>query len=234
MGRPLRPVARPAPRAGRRARPARARGRGRARARTSGPSSTTTPPTCSSSCHAVRVDAETGRARRDRDRRVHQPALAHHGPQGRGVLDGDRSSQRWDRSPDLASARRRLPALRAARRRRRRLLRRRAGVRRLLRRGQRGHLLRARRSSPAEQRHWFEMRRALVRFHRLVVPDARGGQRADAPRAHGRRRASCTPTTRTSTTTSCGSASRPTRCATSSARSSRPTSACATTGRTRS
>ena len=76
---------------------------------------------------------------------------------------------------------------------------------------------------PAQQRHWFQMRQALVRFHRLVVPmreAVSGLMRREhvgvSPRA-------CTRTTRTCTTTSCGSASRPTRCATSSARSSRPT-----------
>ena len=36
----------------------------------------------------------------------------------------------------------------------------------------------------AKQRHWFHMRRALVRFHRLVSPIRESGEHADAPRAH--------------------------------------------------
>ena len=37
--------------------------------------------------------------------------------------------------------------------------------------------------TPEEQRSWFQMRRALVRFHRLCRPDARGRQWLDVPRA---------------------------------------------------
>ena len=39
------------------------------------------------SCHTVRVNTDAGTADGDRGRRVHQPAVAHHGPQGRRVLD---------------------------------------------------------------------------------------------------------------------------------------------------
>ena len=64
---------------------------------------------------------------------------------------------------------------------------------------------------PAQQRHWFDMRRAMVRFHRLVVPHARSRQQPHALSTSPR---SSTPTSRTSTTTSCGSASPPIRSAT--------------------
>ena len=43
------------------------------------------------SCHAVRVDQAKGTLDDDRDRRLHQQALAHHGPQGRRLLDGPRA-----------------------------------------------------------------------------------------------------------------------------------------------
>ena len=69
---------------------------------------------------------------------------------------------------------------------------------------------------PAEQRHWFQMRRAHGPLPPPRRPDARSGQQPHATRTRGRLRASCTPTTRTSTTTSCASASPPTRFATSS------------------
>ena len=52
---------------------------------TSARSSTATPAICSCPCHAVRVDREGERSRRDGDRRLHQRALAHHRPQGRRV-----------------------------------------------------------------------------------------------------------------------------------------------------
>ena len=68
---------------------------------------------------------------------------------------------------------------------------------------------------PPQQRHWFEMRRALVRFHRLVVP-MREAVSGLMRREHAPSPRSCTRTSRTSTTTSCASASQPTRCATSS------------------
>ena len=67
----------------------------------------------------------------------------------------------------------------------RRLLRRGPGVRRVLRRGERGHLRRTPLDA-AEQRHWFQMRRALVRFHRLVVPMREAVSGLHAPRARSR------------------------------------------------
>ena len=93
------------------------------------------------SCHAVRVDADTASSTRPRSTR--SSTTAGSSPSARTTASRwTPCSQRWDRSPDLRSTRRQLPALRPARRRRRRLLRRRPGVRRLLRRGQRGDLRR--------------------------------------------------------------------------------------------
>ena len=107
-----------------------------------------------------------------------------------------------------------------------------AGVRRLLRRGQRGIFA----ERPARSARAAPLVRDAAGARAVPPPrraDARGGEQPDAARARGRRPRRSTRTSRTCTTTSCGSASRPTRCATSSARSSRPTSACATTARTR-
>jgi Mg2+ and Co2+ transporter CorA len=76
---------------------------------------------------------------------------------------------------------------------------------------------------PSKQQHWFEMRQALVRFHRLALP-MREAISGLMRREHGTPwRSPCTRTSRTCTTTCCASPSRPTRCATWSARSSRPT-----------
>ncbi len=57
---------------------------------------------------------------------------------------------------------------------------------------------------PSRQRHWFEMRRETVRFHRLVVPDAGDGEHPDASRSRTSSPRASTPTSRTSTTTSSG------------------------------
>ena len=184
------------------------------------------------SSHAVRVD-DARCAAQDGDRRLHQPALAHHRPQGRRLLDGAGARAAGTARRDLAKHG--VSFLLYG------LLDvvvdgyfdDRPGVRRLLRRGQRGDLLGATaRSGEAAP---------LVRdapVARAVPPprraDAGSGEQPDATRAHRRRRGAVSRTSRTSTTTSCASANRPTRCATSSARSSRPTSACATTARTRS
>ena len=88
---------------------------------------------------------------RDRGRRLHQPPLADHRPQGRPVPD--RAGPRpLGPLPGPRRARGRLPALRAARRRRRRVLRRHRGVRRVLRgrerRNVRGAAPRARSATP--------------------------------------------------------------------------------------
>ena len=169
VGRLLRPIERTAPRTRRRARPARAGRRGRARASTSDRSSTTT--TTHLFLSAATRCASTPRRRvgRDRDRRVHQQPLAHHRPQERGVRDGAGAASGGTGpriSPSTASAScctacstwsstatstRCRPSTTTTTR------------------SARASSPNSR-STPPEQRHWFEMRRALVRFHRLVVP----------------------------------------------------------------
>ena len=166
------------------------------------------------SCHAVRVDVEAGGSRRDRDRRVHQRALADHRPQERRLLDRSGAAALGS----LARPRRprgELPALRPARRHRRQLLRRGPVLRRVLRRGQRRDLLRpSARSRPNN-----------VTGSRCAAPWS-GSTAWSCPCAR-RSAASCgastppsprssTPTSRTCTTTSCASASPPIRSATSS------------------
>ena len=86
---------------------------------------------------------------------------------------------------------------------------------------------------PAQQRHWFEMRRAMVRFHRLVVP-MREAISSLMRREHSAVAEELYPYFQDVYDHILRSASPPIRSATSSARSSRPTSACATTARTRS
>ena len=186
VGRPVRAVAGPAARAGRRARPPRAGGRGRPRA----PPAAQARPLRHPPVPVVprRAGRRRGRQARTRPRSTPSSTSAGSSPCARTTASRwSPSWQRWDRSPDLAASRRQLPALRPARRDRRRLLRRRPGLRRVLRRGQRGHLLRDARSQPSEQRHWFQMRQALVRFHRLVVP-MREAVSGLMRREHSRRR----------------------------------------------
>ena len=40
--------------------------------------------------------------------------------------------------------------------------------------------------APTQQRHWFDMRRAMVRFHRLAVPMREAVQQSPAARKRGR------------------------------------------------
>ena len=100
--------------------------------------------------------------------------------------------------PPPRRAGRELLALRAARRRRRRLLRRRPSLRRLLRRRGRQHLLRA--TQPCEQRHRFDMRRAL--FASTARRPTREAVSSLMRREHAAVSRTCTPTSKTSTTTS--------------------------------
>ena len=137
-------------------------------ARTSGPSSTTTPRTCS--CRATPCGSTPNTATSTRPRSTRSSTSAGSSPSARTKASRwTPCSQRWDRSPDLAAH----------------------GVSFLLY----GLLdvvvdsyfdavqafddfydevsegiFSERPLDPAQQRHWFEMRRALVRFHRLVVP----------------------------------------------------------------
>ena len=85
---------------------------------------------------------------------------------------------------------------------------------------------------PAKHRHWFEMRKSLNQFDRIVGPLAEALATIVDRRP---RRASRTPPRRTSATSPASSAGRrprSTRCASSSTTSSTPTSCCATTART--
>ena len=88
LGRLVRPVEGRAAPARRGARAPRAGRRGRARASISAPSSITTRRTSSCPATPCRVDDDRRAARQDGDRRLHRPALAHHRPQGRRLLDG--------------------------------------------------------------------------------------------------------------------------------------------------
>ena len=121
------------------------------------------------SCHAVRVDVEGGDPRRDRDRRVHQRTMADHRAQERRLLDGSRARALGSLSrPRVVH-----------------------GVSFLLYglldvivdsyfdsvqafdeyyEEVSDGIFADRPLDPAQQRHWFDMRRAMVRFHRLVVP----------------------------------------------------------------
>ena len=56
-------------------------------------------------------------------------------------------------------------------------------LRRLLRLRQRGAVQRAPDGASQSQRHWFQMRQSLIKFHRIAVPMRRGSQRTDASRA---------------------------------------------------
>ena len=165
---------------------------------------------------------DAGRARRDRDRRVHQRALADHRPQGRRLLDraGAASAgtarptspstasascstacSTWSSTatstPSSASTSTTTRSAKAS------------SPRRPL--------------EPSQQRHWFQMRQALVRFHRLVVP-MREAVSGLMRREHSRRRRGPLPVLPGRLRPRpAGRASRPRRCATWSARSSRPT-----------
>ena len=213
LGRPLRPVEGPAARARRRARAARAGRRGRARSRTSAPSSTTTRRI--SSCPATPCASTPTAAVSTRRRSTPSSARAGSSPSARTTASPmEPVLERWDRSPDLASHGVSFLLYGLLDVDRRRLLRHRPGVRRLLRRGQRGDL----RRTPARSGGAAPLVRDAPGARAVPPPgraDAGGGQRPDAARAHRRRRGRSTPTSRTSTTTSCASANRPMRCATS-------------------
>ena len=177
------------------------------------PSSTTTTRTSSCPAHSVRLDPETGRARRDRDRRLHRSTVVHHGPQGRRASRWSRCCSRWDRRPTSPSTACSFLLY---------------GLLDVVVDGYfdavqafddfydevSDGIFSERPLDPAQQRHWFEIRRALVRFHRLVVP-MREAVSGLMRREHAAVTRGCTRTSRTCTTTSCVSASRPTRCATS-------------------
>ena len=158
------------------------------------------------------VDLDTGpascapaRSRRSSPRRRWSPSARTTG------FDIDAVVERWDASPDLAKLRRRLPAVRPARLHRRRPLRRRAGPRRRRSRGWRTCSSTTRPQDSDVQRRSFELRKSLVLLRRVVAADARGGERADAPRPARRRRGDGCRTTRTSTTTCCAPPSGPSR-----------------------
>ena len=69
---------------------------------------------------------------------------------------------------------------------------------------------------PSQQRHWFQMRRALVRFHRLVVPMREAVSGLDAARAPPSCRGAVPLLPGRVRPRPAGRASRPTPCGTSS------------------
>ena len=175
------PSAGAAPRAGRRAGPARARRRGRARRAPAAEARPLRDPPVPRRPRG-RGRHRDRRARRDRDRRVHQRPLAR-SPSARTT------ASRWTPCSSAGTARPTSPSTASA------SCSTGCSTSSSTATSTRSQafdeyydevsegLFAEQPLDPAKQRHWFQMRQALVRFHRLVVPHARGGQQPDAPRA---------------------------------------------------
>ncbi len=170
VGRLLRPVQGPAARARGRARPARAGRRRRARPPSAPEARPLRQPSVPVRARRARR-SRRGEFRPDGDRRLHQRALAHHRPQGRRVRHGAPCSSDGIARPtslpmvsgscstacSTPLSTRYFDAIQSF-----------DDYYEQVGEG----IFEERPLEPSGQRQWFDMRQAMVRFHRLVVPDA--------------------------------------------------------------